>query len=389
MPDSPTFSSAAVAAPHRLAAETGQAILAQGGNAAEAMIGMAATIAVAYPHMNGLGGDGFWLVREPGGRVHAFEACGPAGELATIRRYRDKGCDAIPARGADAALTVAGAVGGWQLALDFARSLGGALPRDVLLADAIRLAREGCPVSACEARTVPKDAAELYAAPGFAGLFLQEGKPPAAGTPRRNPALAEALEQLAHAGFEDFYRGDVGREIAADLDRIGAPVTRRDIAAFRARPVRPLSARIAGATLHNFPPPTQGLASLLILGIFGALGLPAQEDAAFHHGLVEATKRAFAIRDRVVTDPAHLDEDPAAFLSQEVFAREAARHRGGPGGRLSGAMPAEGDTIWMGVIDRNGLAVSYIQSLYWEFGSGCVLPATGILWQNRGLSFSP
>src|SRR5215203_3573082 len=99
MTETPTFSSAAVAAPHMFAAQTGQSILAQGGNAVEATIAMAATVAVVYPHMNGIGGDGFWLVREPNGRLHAIEACGPAGALATIERYRDKGYDAVPPRG--------------------------------------------------------------------------------------------------------------------------------------------------------------------------------------------------------------------------------------------------------------------------------------------------
>src|ERR671916_3490770 len=117
-----------VCAPHSAAAEAGRAVLAEGGNALEAMVAMAASIAVVYPHMNGIGGDAFWLVREPGGRVRGIDACGPAGRLATIKRYRDKGYDTIPARGPDAALTVAGAVGGWSAALDYARSLGGKVP---------------------------------------------------------------------------------------------------------------------------------------------------------------------------------------------------------------------------------------------------------------------
>ncbi|MEE7448071.1 gamma-glutamyltransferase, partial [Methylobacterium radiotolerans] len=122
MPETPVFTSAAVAAPHSLAARAGQTVLAQGGNAIEAMVAMAASIAVVYPHMNGIGGDGFWLVRERGGRVRGIEACGPAGRLATIPRYREKGYDAIPARGPDAMVTVAGAVGGWRLALELARA---------------------------------------------------------------------------------------------------------------------------------------------------------------------------------------------------------------------------------------------------------------------------
>lgn len=208
MIETPIFGRAAVAAPHALAAEAGRAILAQGGNAIEAMIAMAATIAVVYPHMNALGGDGFWLVREPGGRLHGIEACGPAGSLATIARYRDKGHEAIPPRGPDAALTVAGAVGGWRLAAALAATLGGRLPMADLLADAIRHAGEGVPVSASEARCQPKELAAILDAPGFRAAFRDaEGQAPAAGTLRRQPALAETLRHLAQTGLDDFYRG--------------------------------------------------------------------------------------------------------------------------------------------------------------------------------------
>ncbi len=387
MPETPVFSAAAVAAPHTLAAEAGRAVLLDGGNAIEAMVAMAATIAVVYPHMNALGGDAFWLVREPGGRVRAIEACGPAGGLATIKRYRDKGYDAIPTRGPDAALTVAGAVGGWRAALEYAGSRGAKIPLSVLLAEAGRLAREGCPVSVSEARGVPNEVEALHRAPGFAETFLAEGKTPAAGAIRKLPALADTLAHLAGAGLDDFYRGDVGREIAADLERIGSPVTRADLEAFRARPVEPLTVRVGPATLYNFPPPTQGLAALLILGIYERLGVRKVQTVEHHHALVESVKRAFAIRDRVVTDPAFLRHDPAGFLTPAVFEREAARIDA----RKAAPFPlraSEGDTVWMGAIDRDGLAVSYIQSIYWEWGSGCVLPGTGIHWQNRGASFS-
>ena len=177
MSDTPVFATAAVAAPHRLAAQAGQHILAQGGNAIEAMTAMAATIAVVYPHMNGIGGDGFWLVRERGGRVRGIEACGPAGRLATISRYREKGYDTLPSRGPDAALTVAGAIGGWRLALDLSKALGGRLPLGTLLADAIRHARDGVAVSPSEARYVPKELDTLHDQPHFAETFLDEGKP--------------------------------------------------------------------------------------------------------------------------------------------------------------------------------------------------------------------
>ncbi|WP_445504631.1 gamma-glutamyltransferase family protein [Microvirga sp. G4-2] len=387
MPETPVFSTAAVAAPHMLAAETGQTILAAGGNAVEAMVAMAATVAVVYPHMNGLGGDGFWLVREPHGRVHALDASGPAGSLATIKRYRDKGYDSIPPRGPDAALTVAGAVSGWGLALELAKALGGQLPRDMLLADSIRLAREGYRIGAAEGRNPLLEEAALFAAPGFAEAFLKDGKLPSAGETRRSLKLADALEQLAHAGFADFYRGDVGREIAADLERIGSPITRKDVEAYQARVVKPLSVELRHSTVYNMPPPSQGLATLLMLGLFHRLDVKHGETPEHHHGLIEAAKRAFAIRDKVVTDPRDITLDPASFLNPAVFEKEAAMieaRRAGP----YPPRPADGDTIWMGCIDKDGLAVSYIQSVYWSFGSGCVLPTTGIHWHNRGFSFS-
>ncbi|MDB5589968.1 gamma-glutamyltransferase [Enterovirga sp.] len=387
MIDTPTFSTAAVAAPHRAAALSGRNVLALGGNAIEAMVAMAATIAVVYPHMNAIGGDAFWVVREPGGRVRAIEACGPAGALATPERYRTLGYDAIPFRGPEAALTVAGAVGGWALALDYAKSLGGRTPLSDLLSEAIRYAREGCPVSASELRTVPNEGPALWAAPGFAETFGFDGKPPKAGDVRRNPALADTLGQLAAAGLDDFYRGDVAREIAADLEAIYAPVTRADYEAFRAVAREPLQARVRAATLYNKAPPTQGLAALLILGIYERLGITGPESVRHHHGLIEATKRAFRIRDRVVTDFRELRHDPASFLTAERFEREAAAismTRAAP----FPLPPGDGDTVWMGAIDASGLAVSYIQSLYWEWGSGCVLPRTGIVMQNRGASFS-
>jgi len=380
------FSTAAVAAPHRGAAEAGRNVLAMGGNAVEAMVAMAATIAVVYPHMNSIGGDGFWLVRDPRGRVRAFEACGPAGAGATLARYRAREHEAIPPRGPDAALTVPGAVGGWALALDYARSIGGRLTLRDLLGDAIRNAREGVPVSPSQARTQP-DLGPLAKAPGFAEVYLREGKIPAEGTVLRYGALAATLEHLALQGLDDFYRGDVGREIAADLERIDSPVTRDDLRRFEARVREPLALKLAGRTHHNFPPPTQGLASLLILGIFERLGVTKPESFAQTHGLVEATKRAFAIRDRLCIDPAFSEARPQEALEAKALAREAAlidMDRAAP----FPLPPAKGDTIWMGAVDAAGYAVSYIQSTYWEYGSGCLLPRTGVLMQNRGISFS-
>src|SRR5215472_7570077 len=226
----------AVAAPHHAAVEAGRAVLAEGGNALEATVTMAASIAAVYPHMAQLGGDGIWLIREPSGNVRALIAAGRAGANARREFYREH--EAIPPRGALAALTTPGAVAGWMLALEAAQAWGGQMGiRDLL-------------------------------APAFAQVFLIDGKPLNSGATLKQTALASTLEHLAHAGLDDFYRGDVGREIAADLERIGSPVTRADLETFRATVDEPLSVATPVGTIYNSPPPTQGIASLIILALF-------------------------------------------------------------------------------------------------------------------------
>ncbi len=375
-----------VAAPHHAAAEAGRAILGEGGNALEAMVAMAASIAAVYPHMNHIGGDGFWLVREPNKRVRAIMAAGPAGANARPELYREH--EAIPARGPLAALTVPGAIGGWILAVEAARAVGGkGLPLDMLLHAAIGHARDGYIVTKSQARLTAEKLVELKGVPGFAETFLPEGKPPEAGKTMRQTALAATLDQLSHAGLDDFYRGDIGREIAADLERIGSPVTRADLTRFHARIAEPLSVGLRVGTLYNTPPPTQGLASLLILALFERLQVRAAEGFEHVHGIIEATKRAFRVRDQTITDPARLPHPLDRYLDAKFLDAEANkidRRKAAPWP----ARPEKGDTIWMGAADSSGLVVSYIQSLYWEFGSGCVLPKTGVLMQNRGASFS-
>jgi gamma-glutamyltranspeptidase/glutathione hydrolase len=374
-----------VAAPHHAAAEAGRAVLADGGNAIEAMVAMAATIAAVYPHMNHIGGDGFWLIRERNGRVRALMAAGRAGARARAELYRDH--ESIPARGPLAALTEPGAIGGWALALEVAKAQGGRLPLDALLGHAIRYARDGYVVARSQARLTAELLAELKDAPGFAPTFLVDGKPPDAGATMRQPALAATLDHLAQAGLDDFYRGDVGREIAADLERIGSPVTRADLVQFRATAVEPLSVTLRAGTLYNTPPPTQGLASLVILALFERLRIGEAEGFDHVHGLIEATKRAFRVRDRIITDPDRLPAPPARFLDEAFLDGEAEKIDRRKAARWPVPL-GKGDTVWMGAADGDGIAVSYIQSLYWEFGSGCVLPATGVLMQNRGASFS-
>ncbi|WP_131118571.1 gamma-glutamyltransferase family protein [Lichenihabitans psoromatis] len=398
MIETPVFSHAATAAPHQLAADAGRDVLIEGGNAIEATVAMASVIAVVYPHMNGLGGDGFWTIGEPGRAtaepmVRAIEACGYAGAKATLKSYDDRGYDRLPSRGPDAALTVPGAVDGWRAALELSASRGGKMPLSRLLEPAIRFARDGYPVSRSEAFYEPMELASLRDAPGFLDTFCVDGKVPAAGDIRRVPALAATLERLAHVGLGDFYRGDIAREMAFDLDRISAPVTREDLRLYEAKWRKPLSLRLPhspampAARLFNTPPPTQGLAALVILGLFARLGVKRGESFEHMHGLIEASKLALLIRDRVCTDFDHLRENPDDYLTAGYLDQLAARI---DMRRASSPVlpPSDGGTVWIGAIGADGLAVSYIQSVYWDYGSGCVLPRTGVLMQNRGLSFS-
>jgi len=354
-----------VAAPHHAAVEAGRATLAEGGNALEAMVAMAATSAAVYPHMTHLGGDGIWLVREPSGRVRALMAAGRAGANARRELYHDY--ETIPPRGALAALTVPAAVAGWMLALEAARAYGGRLLVGDLLAPAIVHANEGTLVTRSQARLTAEKLAELKDVTGFAQTFLLDSKPPDVGATLKQPALAATLDHLAHAGLDDFYR--------ADLERC------------RATLAQPLSVALDAGSAFNAPPPTQGLASLIILALFERLRVPESEGFEHIHGLVEATKRAFAVRDRAITDPDYLPHPidrylDAKFLDAEALAID--RRKAAPWPAPAG----EGGTVWMGAVDASGIAVSYLQSLYWEFGSGVVLPTTGVLMQNRGASFS-
>ena len=338
---------------------------------------MAASIAAVYPHMNHIGGDGFWLVREPSGRVRAIMGAGRAGEKATPRFYRESGHHEIPSRGPLAALTVPGAVAGWMLAYDAAKAHRGRLPLDILLSAAIKHAREGYKVTRSQAQLTVDKYNELETAPGFLNAFLIDGKAPEVGATLKQTAFAATLEHLANAGLEDFYRGDVGREIAADLERIGSPVTRADLEKYEARIAEPLSVKVSAGTLYNTPAPTQGLASLMILALFDRLRVTQGESFDHIHGLVEATKRAFLTRDRVVTDPDFIDGGLAQYLDAKFLDNEAEKIDRRKAARWP-SPEARGDTIWMGAADASGLVVSYIQSIYWEFGSGCVLPATGV-----------
>ncbi|WP_025290435.1 gamma-glutamyltransferase family protein [Sphingomonas sanxanigenens] len=372
-----------VTAPHHLAAQAGLAILQDGGNAAEATVAIAATLAVVYPHMTSIGGDGFWLIAEPDGRVEAISGCGGAASAADLALY--EGLSAVPWRGPLAANTVAGTISGWEAALVATRAM---LPLERLLRDAIHHAEAGVAVTRGGADIAAAKGPELRRQPGlWARIFEPEGRPLVEGELLRQPLLAATLRRLADEGLGSFYEGPLAADIAADLAALGSPVTAADLAMHRVELPVPLSAQIAGATLYNMTPPTQGLASLLILALFDRLEAGDADGFAHVHGLVEATKQAFLVRDTHVGDPAYMTIDPQALLDDRA-ALDAMAGRIDPARALPWPQPGQlGDTCWFGAADAEGRVVSAIQSTYFEFGSGLVLPGSGITWQNRGASF--
>ena len=313
-----------VVAPHHLAAQSGLAVLREGGNAIEAMVAAAATIAVVYPHMNAIGGDGFWIVRAPGAEPIAIDACGGAAAQATPEWYRSLGFNAIPARGPLAANTVAGTVSGWEAALAIGRRWGGTHSLDQLLADAIHYAEHGVPVTASQHANTRDKRAELEDVSGFAEQFLPGRAIPAAGHRFVNERLGRTLRRLSREGLDSFYRGPLADAVAADLARIGSPVSGADLERHRAQVKAPLALPLRPGTAYNFPPPTQGLASLMILGIFERLGVAEAEGFAHLHGLVEASKQAFMVRDREITDPAYMRNSPEQFLAPATIEAAAA-----------------------------------------------------------------
>ncbi len=377
-------------APHAAAADAGAAVLADGGNAIEACVAMAATLAAVYPHMSGLGGDSFWLLHAPGGAVKSVLGCGRSGAAVEPRSYLEDGLSTIPYRGGKAAITVAGTVSAWEQVLDLsAREWGGRLPLPRLLADAITYCREGYQVSASQSVATTDKFEQLESVPGFAEVFLSEGRPPAPGITLKQPALAETLERLAKAGLQDFYSGELGHCIARELKNVASPLTLGDLRDHRAVFAQPLQMRVGDALVYTTPPPTQGLATLLILGQFAhrPIDIASSEDVDMIHWLVEATKQAFAVRNREVRDPG-LMRTPAEQLLDPARLQALRQGIDGEQAAIWGEATSPADTTWFGAIDAAGYSVSCIQSLYHEFGSGVVLPESGLCWQNRGAIFS-
>ncbi|MEM9342269.1 MAG: gamma-glutamyltransferase [Pseudomonadota bacterium] len=375
----------AFTAPHRQATKAGADVLEDGGSAIEAMVAAAAVIAVAYPHMTGIGGDGFWLIKRKGQPAFGIFASGPAAGLATPDWYAARGhTAALPTRGGEAALTVPGTIGGWKLALDHSRRFR---PLHDLLAPAIRLARSGIAVTRNQSETTVEKLDTLRDVPGFADAFLANGAAPEPGARLVQAALGDTLERLATVGLNDYYQGELAATHARFLEASGSPLRHDDFTGYAARRVTPLTLRTSHAQLSNMIPPTQGLSSLAILGVFDALGVTEAEGFDHWHGLIEATKQAFLVRNRELGDERAMRTPAQDLLSDAHIAEMAAaidRTRAMPWPHE----PHEGDTVWMGATDAEGTVVSFIQSVFWEFGSGLTCPETGVFFQNRGAGFS-
>ncbi len=379
--------SIAFTAPHRLATKTGFDILEAGGTAVEAMVAAAAQIAVVYPHMNSIGGDAFWLIKKMDQTPVAISACGPAAEQATPDWYEKKGYENfLPTRGPLAALTVPGTISGWKLALEFDNPKH-AVPLSELLSAAVERAKNGVAITKNQHETLTAKKHELASVSGFKEFYLDKGQVPDIGSKLLQNKLGDTLEHLGRAGLDDFYTGALAKTHSDFLMSAGSPLKLNDFEKFNAEVQKPLSINTSVGKLFNLGPPTQGISSLAILGIYDRIKNDIYDDFDFVHRLVEATKQAFITRNLELGDTAYMRVKPDELISDPYLDSSAANISLYKAADWS-EVAKKGDTIWMGAVDSEGTVVSFIQSIFWEFGSGLICPETGVLFQNRGAGFS-
>lgn len=391
---------ALVTSPHYLASEAGVMVLRAGGNALEAAVAMAAVLCVVYPHMTSIGGDNFWLIYDAR-RKHllGLNASGRVGARCTVELYQEQGyTQAIPPRGVLSANAVPGAVDGWWEAYQYSRRhLKGRLAWAPLLQEAIRYAKEGFPVTVVqEEATLTNVSTEnpevryLQRFEGFRRLFMKKDRPLRFGEIMVQRDLARTLGHIAREGRDTFYRGAVAKQIIRFLEQQGGILARGDFDAHRSEWVKPLSVSYRGHRVYSLPPNSQGIAFLMLMGVLDHVKLRSVEEgsAEYIHLIVEITKRVFEDRNRWVTDPRFVRAPVRRLLSRPYLtgiARGIDHREKGDG---SGEGPSGGDTVWLGVVDKAGNAVSMIQSIYFDFGSAIVAGDTGVLLQNRGSAFS-
>ncbi|GJE30331.1 gamma-glutamyltransferase family protein [Methylobacterium oxalidis] len=373
-----------VTSPHELASQAGQEVLQAGGNAIEAAIAINATLCVTYPHFCGLGGDAFMIISDREGNGFTLSGIGQA--AAKPPNYGGP----IPVRGPGSALTAAAAVDTWDQAFEFSRrSWDGRQSWKALFKRAIQYASEGFPLTPSQRFWSNFRANEIGNWPDVVRVFTVDGRIPDVGETFRQPDLARTLTVLAENGGRDFYTGDLALRIARGLQQAGSPLTANDLARCRARNETALRVSYRGGELVSLRPPTQGIATLEIMGTLDRLDLAAipEGSADYYHVLVEAVKTAFIDRNRYVADPDFVDVPVNRLLSKvnlDAHAKSIDMRRAAPWPYVF----KPGDTVFIGAVDRDGNCVSMLQTVYFDWGSGVVAGDTGILWHNRGASFS-
>ena len=376
-----------VTTPHYLASQAALEVLHKGGNAVEAAIAAASTISVVYPHMNSIGGDNFWLIYNAKKQeVKALNSSGRAGEKATIDFYKTQGFSKIPARGPLSANTVPGAVAGWGEAHKYAEAeMGNRLAWSELLAQSIRYAKEGFPVTESQAYWTTVNLEEDYEFRAlqrfeeFASIYLQDGASPRESSIFKQTDLGNTLQYIAENGARSFYDGEIAQKIVTDLERLGGVLTLEDFKNHTSDWVDPISVDYRGYRAYNLPPNTQGMASLSILNILNHFNFSEIEEgsADYYHLLVEAIKLAFIDRDQYLTDPEFSDIPLDELLSPAHGEKLANVLKASLHAKELQPLDAKGDTVWFGVVDGEGNAVSFIQSIYHEFGSAIIPKGTG------------
>ncbi len=373
-----------VTSPHQLASEAGLEVLRNGGNAIEAAMVMGTCLSVLYPHFTGLGGDSFMLIADKYGEVTSLSGIGQA--AAEYPDYQDS----IPNRGPLSMLTSAATVDtlGQAHAISQCR-YAGTMSWSDLLQPAIAMACDGFPLSPSQHFWYDYRIDDLATMPGVVSGFSNNGQPYAVGDTLRQPQLGETLKLLAKNGYRDFYEGELAERIAQGLKTAGSPLTKSDLAATRCRHEAPLRVAYGDGELVAHQPPTQGVTTLEIMGILDRFDFSQIEEgsAEYYHVLVEAIKLAFIDRNRYVADPDFNKVPTLELLSPAYLQQQAAKID------TSTAAPwpepfQTGDTVFMAATDAQGLSVTLLQTVYFDWGSGVQVGDTGMLWHNRGASFS-
>ena len=375
----------AVACEHPRASLVGVRALDAGGSAADACVAMGAAMAVLSPMMTGLGGDALALWYDAqSGAVEGLAGWGRAGRAASIETLRERGHATMPPHGGPP-VTVPGAVRLWE---DLARAHG-RLDWASLLAPAREIAEGGFPVTHVVSR-LWRDALEVLEASDTApATFLPGGEVPRAGQVFRHPELAATLGRVAEGGADALYTGEVAERIVAAVGRAGGFLTLEDLAAHETARVEPLARSYRGLTVHEMPPPSQGVAALAILGVLERFDLAGLDPLSAEriHLEAEAARLVLADAHALVGDPEHADVPVAAMAGDERAAELAASidpERAGAAGLVAGV---GADTTYLCAVDAEGNACSFINSLFNAFGSGIVAPGTGVCLHNRGLGF--